>query len=367
MSFTKATSEKQGTRKSGTRFIDCDIHNAVPSLDALKPYLSERWKQYIELFGLRTYHGYAKHIPYPKGNPGGTREDAWLPNGGYPGSDLSFMQKQLLDVLDIEVGILNCLERVGEVLNEDFGAALASAVNDWQIAEWLEKDSRLRSSIVIPYENPEFAVAEIHRLAEHPGFVQVLILPRTREPLGRKKYWKIYEAANQYQLPIAIHFAGLGGNAITSHGWPSFYIEDHTTMSMAFQCQVISLVCEGVFERFPDLKFVMLEGGFAWLPSLMWRLDKHWSRLKVEVPFLKRKPSEYILSNIRFTTQPMEEPPEPKYLNQLIKHIGSDEILMFATDYPHWDYDEPTVLPRQLSADFKEKILYKNAQALYKF
>jgi predicted TIM-barrel fold metal-dependent hydrolase len=197
--------------------------------------------------------------------------------------------------------------------------------------------------------------------------VQVMFMPRTREPMGRRKYWKIYEAAEYHGLPIGVHFGGLGGNAITSSGFPSYYIEDHTDMAQAFHCQVISMVCEGVFERFPKLKMVMMEGGFSWVPSIMWRLDKHWKRLHAEVPFLKRMPSEYIREHMLFTTQPMEEPPVVDYLLQVIEHMGSDEMLMFATDYPHWDYDSPDMaFPPRFPEALKQKIYLDNARKLYR-
>jgi uncharacterized protein len=41
-----------------------------------------------------------------------------------------------------------------------------------------------------------------------------------------------------------------------------------------------SLVIEGVFERFPLLKVVMVESGFAWVPAFAWRLDKTWKALR---------------------------------------------------------------------------------------
>jgi predicted TIM-barrel fold metal-dependent hydrolase len=360
--------QREARKRTKTSFIDCDIHNIVPSVDVLEPYLPARWRRHVESFGMRQHHGFASGIPYPKASPGGgSRVDAWPPSGLPPGADLDFMREQHLDVLDVECGILNCLyPKVGEQLNDELGAALACATNDWQIAEWLEKEPRLRASIVVPYENAEFSAAEIDRVADHPGFVQVVLLPRTKEPLGKRRYWKIYEAAERHNLPIGIHFAGLGGNPITSSGWPSYYIEDHTVMSMAFQSQVISLVCEGVFERFPNLRVVLLEGGLAWIPSLMWRLDKHWKRLRDEVPHLKRPPSEYIREHMRATTQPMEEPPDPKQLLQVFEHLGSDEMLMFATDYPHWDYDDPDrAFSVRLPSDMKEKIFSENARALY--
>jgi uncharacterized protein len=362
--------QKERPDKTKTGFIDCDIHNIVPSVGALEPYLESRWIHHAETFGMRGHHGFAKGIPYPKVSPGGgSRVDSWPPSGLPPGADLGFMKQQHLDPLPIEYGILNCLyPKVGEQLNEEYGGALARATNDWQVAEWLDKDSRLRASIVVPYENAEFAAEEIERVGDHPGFVQVVLLPRTKEPLGKRRYWKMYEAAERHDLPIGIHFAGLGGNPITSSGWPSYYIEDHTVMSMAFQSQVISLVCEGVFERFPKLRVVLMEGGFAWLPALMWRLDKLWERVGHEVPHLKRRPSEYIRNHMWATTQPMEEPRNPKHLLQVIDHLGSEDMLMFATDYPHWDYDDPDrAFQATVPAELKRKIFSENARALYRF
>ncbi len=139
-------------------------------------------------------------------------------------------------------------------LNIEYGAAIATAVNDWQVAEWLEPEPRLRASIIVPYEDGELAAAEIERRAGDPRFVQVLLLARTAEPLGRRKYWKLFEAAERNDLPVGIHFGGLGGHAITGSGWPSFYLEDHVGMPQTFQAQLASLVFEGVFERFPNLQ-----------------------------------------------------------------------------------------------------------------
>lgn len=136
-------------------------------------------------------------------------------------------------------------------------------------------------------------------------------------------------------------------------------------MSQVFQCHVISLVCEGVFERFPGLRFVMVEAGFAWLPSLMWRMDKQWKRLGGEIPHVKRPPSDIIRDHIKFTTQPMEEPPRAEHLVRVIEHCGSDEMLMFATDYPHWDYDSPDRALERLPDGLKRKIFVENARKFY--
>jgi predicted TIM-barrel fold metal-dependent hydrolase len=124
-------------------------------------------------------------------------------------------------------------------------------------------------------------------------------------------------------------------------------------------------VLEGVFERFPKLKMVMIEAGFGWAPSLAWRLDKHFEKLRSEVQHLKRKPSEYIRDHVWWTTQPMEDPERREHLFETIEWIGWDKLL-FATDYPHWDFDEPSrVLPAGVSDINREAFYLGNARKLY--
>ena len=129
---------------------------------------------------------------------------------------------------------------------------------------------------------------------------------------------------------------------------------------------VTSLVIEGVFERFPDLRVVMIEGGFGWLAPLAWRLDKLFERFRSEVPHLKMKPSEYIKRNIWATTQPMEEPEDRRHLFDTMEWIGWDRLL-FASDYPHWDFDDPVrAFPAGMNRERQTEILGLNAQAVYK-
>jgi uncharacterized protein len=125
-------------------------------------------------------------------------------------------------------------------------------------------------------------------------------------------------------------------------------------------------VFEGVFERFPKLKVVLIEGGFAWMPALCWRMDKHWERMRAETPQLKRPPSDYVRAQCWFTTQPIEEPDDPAHLAEVIDWIGWDR-LMFSSDYPHWDFDDPRqVFGFQLTAEQKAKVFRDNAKALYR-
>jgi predicted TIM-barrel fold metal-dependent hydrolase len=132
------------------------------------------------------------------------------------------------------------------------------------------------------------------------------------------------------------------------------------------QSTLTSLVLEGVFERFPKLKVVLIEGGFAWAPALCWRMDKSWERMRAEVPHVKRPPSEYVRKHVWFTTQPIDEPDKPEHLTDIMKWIGWDRI-MFSTDYPHWDFDDPAQVFNKLKLTAKQRaMLFRdNARALY--
>ncbi len=349
--------------------VDCDIHPRASSLAVYKPYLSQRWWDYLQTYGIRAKHGFTRgQPPFPKAQPLASRRDAWPPGGGTPASDLDFLRFQHLDHYGIDMGVLNPLQPSGQGdQNNEFSAAMATAVNEWQLEEWTRKDPRLRASVVVPYDNAEASAAEIRKRAGDPNFVQVLMMSRTSEPVGKQRYWPIYEAAQEAGLPVAFHAFGYSGFAMTNGGWPSFYIEEVSEHATSCQPQVASLIVEGVFERFPKLKIILIECGFGWLPSVGWRLDKHWKTLKSEVPHLKRAPSEYLREHFWVSTQPMEDPEKPEHLLDIIEWIGPEKIL-FASDYPHWDFDDPRLaIPSSIPLAQRQAIWGGNARGVYSF
>ena len=365
------------TPRARTAVVDCDIHNAPRSEAALLRYMPERWRRAraaggrlhaaVELrretLGDRSYLG----GEYPRATPRASRTDAWPPSGDPPASDLPFLREQLLDRYGVEYGVLTPMLGAGEQLDLERGAALASAINDWQAAEWLDPEPRLRASINVAYEDGQLSVREIERMADDPRFVQVLMLIRTAEPLGRRKYWPIYEVAAAHDLPVGVHYGGWGRGAITGVGFGSYYIEDQVGMATAFADQLTSLVCEGVFERFPELRIVLIEGGIAWLAPLMWRLDRAWRLLSAEAPGVTRLPSELIREHVWLTTQPIDEPPRSRDFAAMLGHLDMPDHILFATDYPHWDFDAPDrALPRALDPSLREAIMRGNAHSLYR-
>ena len=348
-----------GSAPTKLGIIDCDIHPSVKSKADLKPFLSERWWKHYDTYGSLVRQGLSTYLPYPRMQPATARRDSWPPAGGPPASDLEFMRQQHLDANNITHGILHPL-RIGgyDQRNLDFGAALCSAINDWQLHAWAEPEPRLKASIYVPQDFPEAAAAEIEKRASDPHFVQITTASFAAEPLGHRRYWPVFAAAQAADIAIGMHIGGYSGQAITAGGWPSFYYEHHYANAPSMESVVTSLVMEGVFELFPRLRVVLVESGFAWAPSLCWRLDRLWERMRDEVPHIKRPPSEYIRQNIWYTTQPIEEPANPEHLRETIDWIGWDR-LMFSTDYPHWDYDDPNYA-------FKFKMTQAQREALFR-
>jgi predicted TIM-barrel fold metal-dependent hydrolase len=360
--------------RAGTQdlIIDCDVHHGFRSLEDLAPYLSPAWQARVGLGRSPVGQGRTAfalpwgHFTKPHG---GMRLDALSPEGGPPGSDPEFVARQLFDEHGIGAAILNSgdLITLGGMAFPDLATALASAVNQWTIDRWFSADPRFLGALVVAPQDPAAAAREIRLHGEHPRMVQVLI-SSTGTRLGNRIYHPIYEAAAELGLPIAWHLgsesSGINGS-LTAGGPPTSYIEGHTSLSQIAQAQVTSMVCEGVFEKFPDLKFVVMEGGVAWLPHLMWRMDRLWQATQDELPWLRRAPSEYIRDHVRLTTQPLEEPPDRRDLGRLLDTVDGESLLLYASDYPHWDFDNPATTLRHFSPEARHKIFYETALGTY--
>ena len=342
------------------KIIDCDVHNVPVDVSEI----SERMPAYFRQRGV--------HLPGSFGikNPMGVlRVDAQGPNGEPAGSVPSVMKEQLLDAYGIDYAILIGAKFLGVGVHPevDYALAMMRAYNDWQNEVWLADDPRFLGSILVSQMDPIASAEEIRRLGDHKQIVQVVMTSASRTPLGDRYFWPIYEAAQEMGLPIALHpgCECTGVSEPFSSGYPASYLEWHTNLSQNFMAQLTSIVCRGVLNEYKDLKFVFVEGGFGWVPSLLWRLDKNWKALRNTVPWLRRAPSEYVFERCRFTTQPVEEPFVKDELEQVMKMMQGERTLMFSSDYPHWDNDSPIrALPR-LDDDLKQAILWGNAAELY--
>ena len=343
--------------------IDCDIHPAVPQTKALLPYLSDYWRdQFINRHIDRYPFTLAS---YPPNSPLSCRPD-WRPEGGLPGSDFDALRRQALDTFQVRYSICNVLHGSIALFNEDMAAALCAAVNDWTVKELLDRDSRLRGSILLPTQNPDLAVKEIERLAGEMRFVQVTMLVMGDALAGNRRYWPIYKAAEKHGLAVCVHAGSTFRTAPTYSGWPSYLVEDYVANGAAFENMIISLIAEGVFQQFPSLKVVCAESGITWLPTLLWRANKEWRGVRTEVPWVDRPPADIIREHVRFTINPLDVPKSaPDRVARVLTHIGSDSVLLFSTDYPHWHFDGEECLPDGLPEPAIEKMLTENAFETY--
>jgi predicted TIM-barrel fold metal-dependent hydrolase len=372
---TTAPSTAPPRARTAPTIIDADVHNAVPpnAMAALGPYMSGRWRRYLEQFGARSL-GEDVLI---RARPHTSRSDAWAPDGGPPGSDPAFAAAQLLDRHGIHAAVLNNMSGnwqpfIGGNQPAELSVELMRALNEWAQGAWLAADPRWYSSICVPFETPDAAAAEIERRrsgSDAERWVQVLLADRLQMPAGNSRYWPILEAAAHHGLPIAFHPGGRGMNPVTGCGWPSFYYEDHVGYPQAALSHLASLIFEGAFDRWPELKVVVVEGGYSWAVPFAWRLDSCWRLLRDEVPHLERAPSEYVRERVWFTTQPIEEPVAPATLPAVLAQLeraGLGDRLMFSSDYPHWDFDNPdVVLPKSLGEERRARVFAQTAAALY--
>jgi predicted TIM-barrel fold metal-dependent hydrolase len=328
--------------------IDCDVHPTLPDMKALLPYLDDFWRETVEERGINSL----ETVTYPPNAPLTARPE-WRGKNGRAAMAASELTAQVCDRWQAGLAILNCLYGVGLLFSEDMAAAFTRALNDWVAKEWLDRDSRLRASIVIPTQNTEYAVDEIERCAKDRRFVQILVLAMQETPLGRR------------HLPLGIHAGSTYRHSMTSLGWPSYYIEDYAAHTQAFQSQVASLVCEGVFAKFPGLKVVLLESGVTWLPGFLWRFSKFWRGVRSEVPWVDRSPAEIVRDHFRLTIQPFDAPADPNQVERAIDHLRSDAILLYASDFPHWQFDGDETVPAGIPAGLHRKILFDNPLATY--
>jgi uncharacterized protein len=358
--------------------VDCDVHPHLRrGLADLKPYLTIPWQRRIGI-GAETMsdgNAYRDLVSIPRNllyiNPAGVlRRDAIPPDGSVPASDPVHVSSHLLDAHHISRAVLigGDVLGLGALPDPDLAAAIASAYNEWLGEVWLAADDRYRAAVVVAPQDPEQAAAEIRRIGPRNGFVAVL-LPLTNILMGGRHYFPIYEAATDLGLPVTIHPNSAEGiftnGPAMAGGPPSYYVEWHTGLSQVFHANLASLVCHGVFESFPALKVVITEGGFAWLPDLLWRLDKNVKGLRDEVPWIRRLPSEYIFEHVRFTTQPFVEPRRREHLHALCDIVEAGRTLMFSSDYPHWDFDDPARALTWLPQDVSKRVRAANAVELY--
>ena len=346
--------------------IDCDVHQRLESVGDMFPYLSAARRRDIESFGLRL-----PSAGYLNGGDRGYRHDSWPGDGAMVGSDLDLMRQQLLDAYPIEYAILlgQELRPIGTLADFDYAADLARAYNEWMIEQWLERDARLRGVVLIPTQWPERAAEDIHQFAGRDDIAGVLVANGAQRPYGQRFYDPIFQACAEHSLPFVIHTGseGTGINwAPTPVGHPSYYVEHRQARPMGYMAHIASMVFEGLFERYPTLQVVFVEGGYTWLPAFLWRLDADWKGLRNQTPWVQKAPSEYVIEHCTFTSQPMELPTPQQKLLTIFEWADASNTLMFASDYPHWDFDSPELSLPKMPDDMARNVFSETARRVFK-
>lgn len=292
---TKPKGHGETNKSTGTLVIDTDVHEVLKGgYRALIPYIAPLWQRYLaEDGGHWNGLGLSSSYPMPVA-PRASRPD-WILDDGTVGTSATALCRHLFDDEGVSAAVLNGFFHASRMDHDyEFAAALCAAYNDWQIAEWLSKDERIKGSVHVAAHRPADAAREIDRVAAHPQIVQVFLPTVTNREYGDPMYDPIWEAAQRNGLAVAFHH---GGHTQTAIGYPDYFVEWHTIAAPhANQAQLCGLIFQGVFDRFPELGFLFLETGLGWVPGFMWRADQQYKELRSSVPWVKRMPSEHIRS-----------------------------------------------------------------------
>jgi predicted TIM-barrel fold metal-dependent hydrolase len=344
------------------RIVDVDVHVA-DTPDALAPYAAMPWRKSLEILGRMPY----RHLDMPAFSPG-LKIDVPVP-GGQPRLNVK-NPKQMRDELDaigVTAAILvpDNLLHFGVVANIDYAVATMEAYNRWLEAEWLQEDNGLWGALMAGPQDPVATAREIEKYTGHPRIKAIFLPTAGVNPLwGNRKYEPIMKAAEASGMPLILHSVTLISPAfpMNQDQFENQYARQILTHPFSMMANLVGFMHTGVPVRYPKLKFVFTEACISWVPHVMWRLDRYQQEFRRLVPFFEEDPSAYMKRQMWFATQPLEEPEDPKHLVEQIHQCGGAERIMFASDWPHHDFDHPRALNRlPLTPDERRKIMSENA------
>ena len=351
--------------------VDCDVHQTVEKTEDLHPYLAPVYRQQASEQGIRFPGSGSFNVANDAARTDlATNCDLPKHDGRQMGTTYELLRAQHLDLWNVDKVLLTGASVYGASIlpDPDFAAALCRAFNDWTIEHWLEKDARLMMALAVNVNDPALAVAEIERLGDDPR-VRAIILPTgSRMPYGNRFYHPIWEACERHGLAVAIHpgneGAGMAGSP-TGVGYPTYYIETRMARPQMAMAHAVSLIAEGVFEKYPRLKVLFDEVDQFWAVGLMWHMDADWKSLRDQTPWVRRLPSEYFRGHIRVGSQPMLEPENTEQFFCMLDAMHAEETLVFASDWPHWDWDDPATTFPKLPERLHQRVFADNARELF--
>jgi uncharacterized protein len=248
-----------------------------------------------------------------------------------------------------------------------FALAFCRGCNDY-VAEFCSSaPDNFKAVSVVPLQDVPAAIAEMKRTVKDLGVVGVSIPPSLPgKNLDHPDFYPFYAEAQALNLAVGIHWGngtylpGAGTERFQKHFYN--HVVGHPFEQML---ALTSIVCGGILERFPELRFGFLESGCGWVPYWVWRLDEEYRCRSLEVPLMKGKPSEYLKRGRCF----FGCSPDESLIPSVVSTAGPDSIV-FSSDYPHTDGSFPntvrTIRDRQdISGEVKNKILGENAARFF--
>jgi len=267
----------------------------------------------------------------------------------------------------------------GNINNRPWATAVARAYNDWLHERYLERSPRFQGMALIPLQDPQAAVEELRRAVEKLGMVGAM-LPSNglSQPLGSKQYWPVYAEAERLGCSLAVHGGSHFRFGIDQMDvYPGVPSIGHP---LGLIISITSMVLNGIFDKFPNLRVAYLEGGVAWLALILERLDRVYD---THIPYDPRREfvqlesgehvGDYIIERMKTGKMFIGCEGDEPMISSMIKLVGSEPFL-FSSDFPHevntemcrHEIEELLENPDLTAAD-KDAILYRNAQRFYAF
>ncbi|CAN3132108.1 amidohydrolase family protein [Mycobacterium sp. smrl_JER01] len=342
--------------------VDCDVHAVLPSPHSLLPYLDEYWGDQLVAQLAPSY----EPNYHPRGSAIAQRPEARTDDEGRAATNAENLIADVFADGFTDYAIVSCLYAVQQIHQPRREMAHARALNHWLAEEFLDKDERLRGSIVVPQGTPRAAAEEIDHWAGDPRFKQVLLLGQSELLYGREINWPIWEAAEAAGLPVALHIGGVFRQAPTSVGWPATHLEWYTGQQANLEAQINSIISEGVLQKFPKTRILLSEVGFNWLPPFMWKLEKLWKSYRPDIPWVQESTLSLIREHFYATTAPSDGAEQPGRLDSIVDRLGSDRMLVYSSDYPHRHHSAPRDIENGTdNPALLERIYRQNAFELY--
>jgi predicted TIM-barrel fold metal-dependent hydrolase len=242
--------------------------------------------------------------------------------------------------------------------------ALAQAYARWITERVLAEDPRIIAMLFLPFSDPEACLRLVEEFGDRQGVVGFMITTVRFEPSHGKGYMRLYRALEERGLPLGFH-SGYNYHERSMEQFNKFLSVHALGFPYYAMAQATNWIVNGLPELFPKLKLLLIESGLAWVPFLMQRLDHSYMMRQSEAPLLKRLPSEY-MREFYYTSQPMEAH-DLGALQATLEMINAETQLLWASDWPHWDWDPPAKiwdLPF-LDETVKRRILGENARSLF--